>query len=76
LLIFEPKLKPDLIASSTARLFKIGSAPGIPVQTEQVFVFGSEPNSFLQEQKTFQQEVVFLIEREYLLPFFYVYQPI
>jgi hypothetical protein len=33
--------------------FGTGSAPGMPRQTGQTFVFGSPPNSFAQPQNIF-----------------------
>jgi len=41
------------MASSTARRFNTGSAPGSPRQTAQTFVFGGDPNRVLQPQKIF-----------------------
>ncbi len=39
------------VANSTAFLFSTGSAPGIPRQTGQTFVFGGAPKRVEQEQK-------------------------
>ena len=41
------------VANSTAFLLSTGSAPGIPRQTGQTFVFGRAPNRVEQEQKIF-----------------------
>src|SRR5215471_8607715 len=41
------------VANSTAFLFRTGSAPGMPRQTGQTFVFGEAPNRVEHEQKIF-----------------------
>ena len=38
---------------STTCLFRTGREPGIPVQTGQVWVFGSAPNAVEQPQNIF-----------------------
>ena len=44
---------PIAIAYSTTCLFSTGSAPGMPVHTGHVWVFGAPPNSVLHPQKIF-----------------------
>lgn len=44
---------PARMASSTARLFKTGSAPGNPRQTGHTCVFGGAPNVVVHPQKIF-----------------------
>ena len=42
-----------MTAYSTTALFSFGSVPGSPMQMGQQCVFGSPPNSVVQEQKIF-----------------------
>ena len=44
---------PTPMAYSTTCLFRTGREPGIPVQTGQVWVFGSAPNAVEQPQNIF-----------------------
>ena len=48
-----PRASAALIASSTARRFKTGSAPGIPRHTGQTLVFGAAPKAVEHPQKIF-----------------------
>src|SRR5258705_13663803 len=49
----QPTAIPARIAKSTAARLSTGSAPGRPMQTGQICVFGAAPNAVLQPQKIF-----------------------